>query len=447
MHKKSVKLITSAILLELGLAPLQAATITVDNNTCVLADAITAANTDTATNGCDAGSGADEIVLPQGSTVTLMTALPVVNTEVTLQGNDSVIERDSLAAENFGILGVDNGDPVASLTVNDSTLSGAVVTNNGGAVFCNGSANTLALNNSTITNNTGSGVVSYNCFLNINDSVISNNDSFDAPYYGGGVNVVSGYFIINNTSIIGNNNQASSVGGGGVYLADYGGIIAGSITNTTISGNTSELSGGGIGFFNFGYGATFGITNSTISDNQTTNGDGGGVFLYAPNVVGLSNNTIAGNTAYASGGGIAIRDNANVNLARNIVTGNVVGSGGTSVDFAGGGTVTVDQFNIFGENSTAGLYGITGGLTDIIPTVGTNAIIEPLADNGGPTQTHALPIGSPAIDAVALGVMCGTTDQRGETRPVDGNSDGQAECDIGSFEAVDVDLIFQNSFD
>ena len=461
MGSKKVKLITSAILLELGMAPLQAATINVDNNTCVLADAITAANTDTATNGCDAGSGADEIVLPQDSTITLTEELPSVSSEVTLQGNGSTIERDSQAVEEFRVLNVTDGGPgpgpvpargvvgpaIASLTVSDVTISGGVDSGNSGAgILCGGAANTLVVTNSTITNNQGSGILSYDCALTVNNSVISNNTSFNDDYYGAGVNVNAGTFYITNTSITGNNNQAANAGGGGIYLTDYSGFIAGSIQNTTVSGNTADLSGGGIGFFNFGNGATFSITNSTISDNQTTNGDGGGVFLYAPSV-DMRSNTISGNSAYASGGGIAVRDNAFLSLAQNIVSGNNASADGDEVDFAGGGSVIVDQFNLFGQNGMPGLNGITAGLTDIVPSVGVSAIISPLADNGGPTQTHALAVGSPAIDAVGSGAFCLGTDQRGVARPIDGDSDGDPLCDIGSYETQDLDLIFKNGFD
>ncbi len=54
--------------------------------------------------------------------------------------------------------------------------------------------------------------------------------------------------------------------------------------------------------------------------------------------------------------------------------------------------------------------------------------------NGGPTPTHALLPGSPAIDLVPVGATCPGDDQRGEIRPQDGDHDGEARCDAGSFE-------------
>jgi hypothetical protein len=71
---------------------------------------------------------------------------------------------------------------------------------------------------------------------------------------------------------------------------------------------------------------------------------------------------------------------------------------------------------------------------------GQNPKLEALADNGGPTQTHALKAESPAIDTGAPNGCKDadgnilTSDQRGELRPFDGNTDGTAVCDIGAYE-------------
>ena len=53
----------------------------------------------------------------------------------------------------------------------------------------------------------------------------------------------------------------------------------------------------------------------------------------------------------------------------------------------------------------------------------------------GTTETHALPLSSPAIDA-GDPAYCPATDQRGVSRPFDGNGDGLAICDIGAYECI-----------
>ena len=91
------------------------------------------------------------------------------------------------------------------------------------------------------------------------------------------------------------------------------------------------------------------------------------------------------------------------------------------------GTLTSQGYNLIGITS----FPITGDTTGNI--LNQNPLLAPLADNGGPTQTHALLPNSPAIDA---GDSSGsTTDQRGAFRaanqPPANASDGS---DIGAFE-------------
>ena len=59
-----------------------------------------------------------------------------------------------------------------------------------------------------------------------------------------------------------------------------------------------------------------------------------------------------------------------------------------------------------------------------------DAMLGPLQDNGGPTETHDLLPGSPAIDAGSVNCPPPATDQRGEARPQG------AKCDIGAVEYV-----------
>ncbi|MEM7139927.1 MAG: choice-of-anchor Q domain-containing protein [Actinomycetota bacterium] len=103
-----------------------------------------------------------------------------------------------------------------------------------------------------------------------------------------------------------------------------------------------------------------------------------------------------------------------------------------------GATVSVsDSIVVGGTQGCIGTITLTSVLNDdgtcgSGPLVGVDPLLGPLQDNGGPTSTRAPLAGSPAIDA-ATGT-CPATDQRGETRPRDGDGDGAATCDIGAVE-------------
>jgi len=119
-----------------------AATITVSDS-CTLVDAITAANTDTATGGCPAGSGADTIVLPPGSTQTLYgpTGL-MVGSPITIVGQGSTITRAG-AAPDFRIFVVSKK---GALTLQETAVSGGRAGNGGGLA----NSGTLTITNSTL---------------------------------------------------------------------------------------------------------------------------------------------------------------------------------------------------------------------------------------------------------------------------------------------------------
>jgi hypothetical protein len=95
--------------------------------------------------------------------------------------------------------------------------------------------------------------------------------------------------------------------------------------------------------------------------------------------------------------------------------------------------------NVLGHNGSTGGGGLVAGPTDVVPTAVLSAILGPLADNGGPTQTHALLAGSPALDlaptASCAAAPINGVDQRGQPRGVNGAGGSSAnECDAGSFE-------------
>ncbi len=248
--------------------------------------------------------------------------------------------------------------------------------------------------------------------MTITDSTISNNLAGDA---GESTTVASGGIgggifswhdaVITGSTISGNTAGASSTNDGG----DGGGIYSTSVltmTNSTVSGNTSGAS----------------------TDENGSSGSGGGIQLSSPAIFRFV--TIYGNqngtaTYPGLGGGIYSEgdvDDQYITIGSSILAGNYSPSG-ISNDCYSNATLLSEDYNLIGSTNYC--------IPDISPE---HNILEPvgfslplLADNGGPTQTHALLAGNPAIDA-ANPVDYPEGDQRGYYRPVNG------VADIGAFE-------------
>jgi hypothetical protein len=202
----------------------------------------------------------------------------------------------------------------------------------------------------------------------------------------------------------------------------------GSITidRCTISNN----SGGGIG--NNYDGGSMSITNSTISGNSCTyvsDGGNAGGGIYNVGELTISNCTISGNSVVGGpvdgfGGGIynnqGYLEILSTTIAHNSATGSPSGFGGGIY----GGAINVDS-SIIALNSAPYGPDVVGGIeTSTYNIIGIDPLLGPLADNGGPTFTHALLPGSPAIDHGDPGAP--PTDQRGYGR--------LGVPDVGAFE-------------
>ena len=216
--------------------------------------------------------------------------------------------------------------------------------------------------------------------VTIENSIIRDNS-------GPGVDNNSGTVTIVNSTLTGNHNPADQDSGYGGGISTYGGKLPGyvSVSNSTISGNSAFYSGGGIssGFS----GLT--IVNSTISGNATGDPDygyGGGIASSGHAVI--ANSTLSGNSA-ASGGGIY---NAYQNSALEI-SNTILNAGPLGENIVNnGGTVTSHGYNVSSDNGSGYLIGPGD-------QINTDPLLGPLQDNGGPTLTHMLLPGSPAIDA------------------------------------------------
>jgi hypothetical protein len=209
--------------------------------------------------------------------------------------------------------------------------------------------------------------------------------------------------------------------------ADAGGIgnLRGQATllDVTVSGNRVSSEGGGIQ--NSG---TLTATNATISGNSAGS-LGGGLANRAEGRVTLNDVTIAQNKA-PNGGGLINKAGA-LQISNSILAANTA-SPEASPDCAG--VVTSGGYNLI-ENA-AGCQLTGQGTGDV---VGKMAKLGALASNDGPTRTHALEAGSPAIDAgnpappSGSGGSCFPADQRGVKRPQAGGA-AQPRCDIGAYE-------------
>ena len=238
-------------------------------------------------------------------------------------------------------------------------------------------------------------------------------------------------------------NVAQTGDGGGLWNA---GRVE--IGLSTIAANRAE-NGGGIE----NAGGEVSLSASTLSENRAASNGGG---LRSSGELDASNVTISGNEARGAGGGIDARGGRAELNALTITANRALDGGGIAVEagrvaaanaIVAGNATTGDGapdcagrirsrgHDLIGKAFGCALFGSAEG-----NRLGLDPGLEPLAENGGPTRTHALERGSPAIDAGSPAEpgkgrgACPRADQRGVTRPQDGDGSGLALCDVGAFE-------------
>jgi hypothetical protein len=306
--------------------------------------------------------------------------------------------NSSTVSGNYGGGIVNNG----TLTLNNATVGGNIGSD-GVGIYNSG---TLALNNATVSDNyldgDGSGVGIYNGgTLTLNNVTVSDNISYDGNYGGGIANF--GTATLNNSTISGNR----IFSGGGI---DNFGTLT--LNNATVSGNAAYR-GGGID--NFG---TLTLNNATVSGNSASNNQtAGGITNYSffrDATVIVLNSTIANNTVSSSdqtgsqlysGQLFGVGGQATMQVRNTLL----VGDGSRPTLFAGSGGTFLSQGYTLSSDSASGFLTGPGDLTNTDPLLG------PLQDNGGPTLTHALLPGSPALNAGGPDQL-GVADQRGVAR-------------------------------
>ncbi len=269
---------------------------------------------------------------------------------------------------------------------------------------------------------------------------------------GAGLATEGGTVTISGSAIRGNSGGAGGSGGTG-----GGSTNAGSGTGGAGGAGGAGASGGGIWT---AAGGSLSVTNATVASNTTGDGGNGG-----NGGLGVGGGSTGGHGANGgdsgSGGGVAASGASSPGLLNATVVGNRVGqpgaagSGGTGTTTgaagnagnagAGGGLAGLAAAVFSVENSllalnggsncgpssvTDGGHNLASGDATCPGSFGTgDPNLGPLQDNGGPSWTVSLQVGSAAIDQIpATGAACPATDQRGVARPAG------AKCDIGAYE-------------
>lgn len=329
-----------------------------------------------------------------GQSITLTSGELVVADSITISGPGPgllAVSRDSQSS-NFRILHI---QPNHTVAISGLTISNGSLINLSGAGIFNDQS-TVTITNCVISGNAtdcppstaaGGGGICNSGVLSLINSAVTGNSTTGYFSYGGGGILNNGTLTINQCTV--RNNRGDGYGGG---IAGSAGSAV--IQNSTISGNQifglvhSDGDGAGLAtcvpYISGCSGEGFIIQNSTISGNTALGGGsfgGHGGAIYGGGTI--TNCTISGNTANHQPGGIyAITP---VELAHTILNSdqNIVNVGTT---------VTSHGYNISSDDGG----GFLAGPGD---QINTDPLLGPLQNNGGPTQTHALLPGSPAIDA------------------------------------------------
>jgi hypothetical protein len=202
---------------------------------------------------------------------------------------------------------------------------------------------------------------------------------------GGAISNALGTLVLNNDTFSSNTAEL----GGAIY---NGASLA--VTNTTFSGNTAGINGGGI----YNVGGTATLTNTTFEGNTTSDGAGGGGIYNGAGTMTISNSILAGSES-----------------SLNCAPANAITNGGYNI--------SDDASCAFGADIDANGQFIGDNINPMLSAAG-------LVNNGGPTDTIALPSTSPAINAIPI-AQCPSIDQRGFPRPGQPSS---SACDVGAYE-------------
>ncbi len=327
---------------------------------------------------------------------------------------DAVIS-DSYSDLHGGAVQTDDG----ILTITRSVLTGNESASGGGAVFVLDTRDTPADDVEVL----------------IEDSTLAGNT---AQQWGGALYLEGpdGDAVIRRSTFAGNQ-AGTSVGGGGGAI-DVVGVYGGGdfiVDQSTFSDNTALYEGGAMNLDGI-EGDTV-ISNTTLTGNQVLDPDGGGAiyFEYADSGTPpqIENSTIAGNSTAGQGGAIYLDEGGPVVISSSIIADNSASDGDLAEDSASSPDGFELGYSLVEDTGGNGTVDETPAGSNLL---GVDPLLGPLADNGGPTQTHLPALTSPVLDAgIANGL---DTDQRGLARTADlsaaTNAAGGDGTDIGALE-------------
>ena len=346
--------------------------------------------------------------------------------------------------------GIDNTN-TGTLTVSASTFSGNSASGKqigaGGGIYNEGKL--TVTNNSTFSNNSASGSSSnglgggiYNQSIGtlmVSASTFSGNSaSGKQTSVGGGIGNAGKLTVT--TSTFSNNSVSSNSSnglGGGIHSNSMGTLV---VSASTFLGNSASGKQDGVGG-GIGNTGKLTVTTSTFSNNSASsssgNGLGGGIHSSSAGTSSFIRFcTIYKNTSNV-GGGIWVSPTGSSHLT---ISGSIIAANSAHDSPDISGALISDGYNLI--TNFAGIKGLNP-TTDRQVTLADLKINPTLGNNGGPTQTLALLLGSSAIDAVprqacsiTVTDVSGhsvtiTTDQRGNRRP-DGSENA---CDIGAYKS------------
>jgi hypothetical protein len=361
----------------------------------------------------DAGGAGPHFTVQAGAALTLTNLTLVNGSNASCGGSIEVVGGGRLTLNGAHFFNNHSSVQAGAVCVEPSataTISGSLFLHNraanfGGAI---GNYGTLAVSGSRFVSNT-------------------------APINGGGIDATGLTSVATSTFL------SNSVGFRGGGINNYLGLLT--VSQSSFISNTAGLYGGGLANDSSG---TW-VTATTLFDNYA---NVYGAAIESAGTLTLTNSTVSANRARLYGGGLAWAPGADLTLLNDTVVSNTAGTHGGNFYVGGVPTATVRLKNTlvaFGSpNNCDGVLISQGHNLESANSCGLAASgdlpnkdpkIGPLQDNGGPTWTHALKFGSPALDA-GTNAGCPATDQRGIARPQIGHGSGPAICDIGAYEAT-----------